>query len=188
MIRRLRPDRNPLRRPADRLETVVTAGLLGCLLAGVPLAGLVAGAWEEGASLRLVRAQQSWRSVPAVLLHKAPQRAQALAQAAPPPRVLARWTAPDGVRRTGDIYAPAGAPAGTTVMLWTDSSGRPVPEPLGRADVVDRTALAAGLAAMLATVLLLAGWLLARRALDRRRLAAWDVNWAKTEPQWTGRR
>jgi hypothetical protein len=38
MIRRLWPDRNPLRRTADRIEAVVMAGLLVLFLAAVPLA------------------------------------------------------------------------------------------------------------------------------------------------------
>jgi hypothetical protein len=187
LIRRLRPDGNPLRRRADRVEAAVTAGLLAGLLAAVPLAALAAGGWEDAASLHTVRAQQAWRSVPAVLLHNAPQRAHPLSQGTVDPLVPVRWTAPDGTRRAGDVYAPAGARAGTTVTVWAGRGGRLVGEPLRKADVAPRVALAAGTAAMITAAVLLAGWLLARRALDRRRLAAWDVGWAETEPQWTGR-
>jgi hypothetical protein len=34
MMRRLRPDRNPLRRTADRVEAAIMAGLLAVFLAG----------------------------------------------------------------------------------------------------------------------------------------------------------
>ena len=59
---------------------------------------------------------------------------------------------------------------------------------LGHAQLATRAQLAeevavAGLAIMLAVI----GWL-ARRALDRRRMAAWDADWLATGPQWTPRR
>jgi len=158
------------------------------MLAGVPLAALAAGTSEAAASARLVQVQAAWRSTPAILLRNAPPRAHALGQAALDPLVPARWTASGGVGRTGDVYAPGGARAGTTVRVRTDRAGRLVGEPLRRSDVAGRAALAGLLAATITVVVLLACLLLFRRVLDARRLAAWDVGWARTEPQWTGRR
>jgi|SRR5208282_3155345 len=37
-------------------------------------------------------------------------------------------------------------------------------------------------------VLLLGTWRLARRALERRGMAAWEANWLVTGPRWTSRR
>jgi hypothetical protein len=45
MMRRLWPDRNPLRRAADRAEVAVMAGLLAMFMAGVPLATMAAAGW-----------------------------------------------------------------------------------------------------------------------------------------------
>ena len=186
-IRCLLPDRNPLRRAADRIEAAVVVGLLAVLLAGVPLAAVAAGSWQRAASLQTVRGQAAWRGVPAVLLRSAPRTAPALRQASLDPSVLARWTAPSGPRRTGYIYAPAGARAGSTVTVWVNRAGQVVGEPLQKVDVTGRVVLAALAGAAITAVALLAVWLLARWVLDRRRLAAWDVSWAEIEPQWTGR-
>ena len=46
---------------------------------------------------------------------------------------------------------------------------------------------AAAAAASLAVTLMVAAWL-ARRSLDRRRLAAWDADWLANGPQWSPRR
>ena len=46
---------------------------------------------------------------------------------------------------------------------------------------------AAVAAGSLAITLIVVGWL-ARRFLDRRRLAAWDADWLANGPRWTPRR
>ncbi len=128
-----------------------------------------------------------WQQVPAVLLQDAPEPAQALSQASLEPLVRARWTAPGGTSREGEVYAPAGARAGAAVMVWTDGLGRLEPAPVQRADVAAQEALAALLAAVLAAAAVGGTGFLARRVLDRRRLAAWDADWSRTGPRWTGR-
>src|SRR5579859_7416602 len=65
IARRLRLDRNPLRRPVDRLQTAIMAGLLAAFLAGAPLAAAAASGWVHAAGLREQHAQRSWRQVPA---------------------------------------------------------------------------------------------------------------------------
>jgi hypothetical protein len=187
MMRRLRPDRNPLRRTADRVEAVAMAGLLAVFLAGVPLAALAAAGQVAVGGMRAERAQAGWRQVPAVLLQDAPEAVQVLSRASPEPLVRARWTAPGGAPRDGEVYAPGGARAGTTVMVWTDRSGSLEPVPVQRAGVVAQEAFAALAAAVLAAAAAAVTGFLARRALDRRRLAAWDAEWSRTGPPWTGR-
>ena len=46
-VRGRRFDRNPLRRAADRAETIVLALLLVAFLVGAPLAALASGAWAH---------------------------------------------------------------------------------------------------------------------------------------------
>jgi hypothetical protein len=51
------------------------------------------------------------------------------------PEALARWTAPDGSPRTGQVAVNRGARAGSTVPVWTSDSGRPTSPPLRRDQV-----------------------------------------------------
>jgi len=172
------PDRNPLRRNLDRMEALIFAGLAVAFLAGAPLAAVTAGHVAFSAASRTVHTQQSWRQVPAVLLETAPQSAA--------PTARARWTAPDGTRRSGTVSTPPGAKAGTTVRVWVDPAGRPTGPPFAGSPMAEAV-LAAVIAPMaLGSVLLCAG-AAAHGVLGRRRLAAWDADWEVTEPQWTRR-
>ena len=187
LVRRWRPDGNPLRRTADRVEAAVMAMLIAAFLLGAPLAALAAGHAAAVTGSRIEHAQAGWHRVAAVLLRSAPATTHPLFQLSLESLVPARWTAPDGTARTGEIYAPAGARAGSTVIVWADGSGRLTDVPLQRGDVAEEIALAASLATVAVAAVLAAIGLLARWVLDRRRLAAWDARWKATGPQWTGR-
>jgi hypothetical protein len=102
-VRRLWPDRNPLKRTADRLEAAVGAGLTVAFLAGAPLAAIAAGNFASSAGSRTTRAQQAAQhQVPAVLLgpilHARPDQDQ----------VPARWVASDRRGYSGHIPVPLG--------------------------------------------------------------------------------
>ena len=187
LVRVWRPDSNPLRRTTDRVEGVVIAVLIGTFLSGAPAAALAAGHAAAAGGLRTVHAQASWHRVPAVLLGKAPARPHPMFQGSLDPLVPARWRAPDGTPHTGKVFAPEGAAAGSTVLVWTDGAGRLTASPVQRGDVIAGTALAAGMAAVGVAALLAVLGLLTRWLLDRRRLAAWHAHWELTGPQWTGR-
>lgn len=187
MMRRWWPDRNPLRRTCDRVEAVIIALLLAVFLAAAPLAALAAAGQQAAGGKRTERAEENWRQVPATLLQDAPQQAHARSQVSLEPVVRARWTAPGGAQREGEIYAPGGARSGTSVMVWTDGAGDLEAAPLERADVTTRELLAGLAAASLVAAVLAVTGFLARGLLDRRRLAAWDDEWSRTGPQWTGR-
>jgi hypothetical protein len=159
--------------------------LLAAFLAAAPVAAHVAGSWTYATSAREAQAQQA-------VIYQIPAT---LAQAATPWSVTlggseaeARWTAPDGQVRTGQLIVPGGAAAGSRVMVWTDRAGQLTDPPLQHTQVVGRAEMSRVLAvAGLAVTLILAGWL-GRRALDRRRLAAWDADWLATGPRWSSRR
>src|SRR5436305_11193252 len=70
-VQRLRPDRNPLRRPADRAEFAVLVVLLVAFLAGAPLTALAAGQWVAASRLHAERAQAGRHQVAVVPLHDA---------------------------------------------------------------------------------------------------------------------
>ena len=183
-VRRLWPDRNPLRRAADRMEAAIVAGLLAALVVGAPLAALAVGKWSYAVGSRVEHAQQSaWHQVPATLLTKAPYPGYTGYEA----QVPARWTAPDGTRLSGGIPAPEGAKAGSTLLVWVDASGQLTGAPLRHDQVTGQAALAALLAALGVGMLVLCAGLVAHCRLERRRLAAWDSDWRVTEPRWTSR-
>jgi hypothetical protein len=187
LVRLWRPDGNPLRRTADRVEAAVMVVLIAAFLGGAPLAALAAGRAAAASGSRAEQAQAGWHRVTAVLLHKAPASVNPMFEISLERPVLARWTAPDGTSRTGKVFAPANTTAGSAVQVWINGSRWPATSPLQRSDVVEGIALAASLATVaVATVLAVVG-LVARWALDRRRLAAWDARWAVTGPLWTRR-
>ncbi len=188
LLRRWWPDSNPLRRTADKVEAVVIMVLLVLFLAGAPLAALAVGHGVSASSTRAERAQAGWHQVPAVLLRTAPVQGQARGQAAMESRVPVRWTAPGGVSRTGQAYAPSGTAAGSSVPVWTDGSGRQTGVPVRSTDAATLAVLVASLAVVAVAILACLAWLFAHRVLDRRRLAGWDAGWSDTGPQWSGRR
>jgi hypothetical protein len=188
LLRRLLPDGNPLRRAADRVEAAVLLMLAAGFLAGAPLAALAAGSWSVAASRSAQRAEAAWHPVRAVLVQGAPKTAAAMFQGSPEALVQAQWRAPDGQLRTGRVDAPGGSRAGRPVTIWTDRRGQLTGYPLLHIDVVVRSVLT-GVLSVAALAAGLGGlWLLTRRLLDRWRLADWDVSWAVTGPQWTGKR
>ena len=188
LVRMWRPDGNPLRRTADRVEAAAVVVLIATFLCGAPLAALTAGRAAAANGFRAEHAQAGWHRVSAVLLRNAPASVNPMFLPVLHPRVPARWSAPDGTSRTGRVDVPVGAAAGSTVAVWINGSGWPATPPLRRSDVVEGIILAALLAAGAVAAVLAAFGYVVRWALDRRRLAAWDARWAVTGPQWTDRR
>src|SRR5262249_39602983 len=101
--------------------------------------------------------------------------------------VPARWAAPNGQVRTGNIAVDVGVTAGQKVRIWADAAGRPTDAPLtDRAVHARATTVALVATLVLLTVLALLTWA-GRKLLDRRRLADWGLAWAIVGPQWTKR-
>ena len=101
--------------------------------------------------------------MPAVLLATAPTYDYTGYQ----PEVRARWIAPDGARRTGTVPAQPGQRAGSTVMVWADAAGRLTGPPLQAQQVRGQAFLAAVLAPVLLSEMLLAAGQLAHFLLGR---------------------
>jgi hypothetical protein len=183
LVRGLWPDRNPLRRRSDRTEAAVVALLLAGLLVGAPAAAAAAGSWTYGLGVRVQHSQQAGRhQVPATVLEAAPAAQGQQVQ------VDARWVAPDGPTRTGQILVDAGTPAGGTVPVWTDGAGRLLGPPLRHGAIV-MLAVCAGIWAVLMVCALLRGiWCRVNRSMQRRRMTAWEDDWLMTGPRWTNRR
>ncbi|GGS26291.1 hypothetical protein GCM10010252_76570 [Streptomyces aureoverticillatus] len=181
--------RSPLRRRSDVIEawTVLVVGVV--LFAGVPAAGIVVGAVAHNDGVATARAERMDRHrAIAVLTANAPPLVPTVDGTAPLHQVAARWTAPDGTRRSGDAQAPAGSRRGEHVNVWLDARGRVTDEPLDAGhvalSVVGASAAAAAGTALTALIVLRA----VRAVLDKRRMDAWDDEWQKTGPEWGSRR
>jgi hypothetical protein len=190
LARTLGLDGNPLRRATDRAMTWIRLGLLAAFLAGGPLAAIGAGNWMYHAGMTQARAQAADRhSARAVLLEPAvPPVTTAASGGDGQAQALAQWQGPGTAPRTGEVLATLGSPAGSTVTVWLDASGKLTRPPLQPAQITDRTIVAAVLAPAVLALSLLTALRLAQRLADRRRLAAWDAAWSTVGPQWTRRR
>lgn len=190
LVRRWRPDRNPLRRRLDRVETVVLGVLLAAFLAGAPFAARAVGNWTHAGLLRDSQGHSAaWRQVPATLLQSTTNwTGYESTPGADAPEVDIRWKAPDGRVHTGTIYFLGPAKAGSTVMVWINRAGQLADPPLLSSQIANLADLNEALAvAGLAVTLIVIGWL-AHRMMDRRRLAAWGADWLVTGPRWSPRR
>jgi hypothetical protein len=189
-VRWLGFDRNPLRRWTDRIEAVVRLVTVVLLLVAVPIAAIVVGRQADHLALRQANAQQAAdHEVTAVLLQ------QAQATGVPDPYtniqltyVLARWQPPHHAPRSGPVLAPAGAHAGSTVRVWIDASGAITSPPPDHRIITGDVCLAAIVTCLVASLLILGSNALARRALDRRRMRAWEAEWRAAGPMWSGHR
>jgi hypothetical protein len=190
-VRWLGLDRNPLRRPADRIEAAVRLTTAMLILVAVPIAALAAGQRADHMFLRDTQARQAAdHQVSAVLTEDVPASSTAT-----DPYVTvqttwapARWTAPDGSAHSGQVLVPAGASKGTKTPIWINASGVITDPPAGHLDVVAEVSVTVMVTSLGLIIVLLSGLGLTRRALDRRRLSAWEAEWRAVGPLWTGRR
>ncbi|HEX3192196.1 MAG TPA: hypothetical protein VHS30_20690 [Streptosporangiaceae bacterium] len=187
LLRGLRLDRNPLRRGSDRAETIVLGALLAVFLAAAPVAAHAAGSWAHASAVRDAQAQRaSLHQVTATVVRTAPVLSSY--GSASDFAVEARWRAPDGRVRTGELLVTADLAAGHSTRIWVDRTGRLTGPPLSRDQMTGRVQLAAGVAVGgLAAVLIMAACLV-RGGIDRRRMAAWDADWLAIGPRWSPRR
>jgi hypothetical protein len=183
LARRLGLDRNPLRRRTDKIGTCVAILLLTVFLIGAPLLSVAAAGWATRAGASGQRAERSWRQVSAILV-RASAPVISVGGVSGYSWVPARWTAPDGRARTGEIPVSTALAADHTVLLWVDAAGSPTGPPHHRSVVADEAAASAVTTGALGIVLLCLAWA-CRRPLDRRRLTDWEAGWAAVGPQWT---
>lgn len=175
-------DHNSLRRRIDRVEAAMVAGLIAVFLIFAPVLGVVAGHLVSSANMQQQRAESAWRLVPATVQVSAQGDNSAWASTV---RVLARWTAPDGLVRRGWIpVSPADAAAGST-RVWVTRSGSLTGPPLLHSQVQANTVMAELVTVLVLGLLLWLAGGAGRVLLDRRRLAGWSRAWRVAEPGWT---
>ncbi len=189
LARRMGLDANPLRRGCDRTEVWVRLGLVLVFLVASPLAAIGLGHLTNDASLRAAHAQAAAeQQVPAVLLRKVSHNSNdPLYSASELAWARARWTAPDGRARVGEVPAPVGSRAGHQELIWVNDVGQLAYPPIGEGQIASRVIAVVALTPAVLAVLLLGTAALTRRLLDRRRMASWAAEWSADEPLWTKR-
>lgn len=181
-------DRNPLRRTSDRAETLILAGVMTAFLAGAPVAAFAGGSFTHDVAQQLRQSQLATRSQVTAVTTQAVPSGQSRNTGFSSPTTEARWVAPDGKVVYGEVPATFGAPAGTTVQVWTTASGKLADPPLREAQVADLRTLGQVVSVIALAVVLTLAWTLARQELDRRRYAAWDADWQATDSHGTQRK
>jgi hypothetical protein len=157
-------------REVERMENAVFGALMAAFMGVSPFVANAAGRRADATLSRAAQAQRATlRQVPATLLQASSAHRHGSREV---PDTPAQWQGPDGLLRTGRVFAPAGAQAGNRVKVWINQAGDVVAPPLRQAEIATRIELAQGLAAAgFAAGLGAIGWL-TRQSLDRRRQAA----------------
>ncbi|WP_051944472.1 Rv1733c family protein [Streptacidiphilus rugosus] len=181
---------NQLTRQTDRARSrlrlwqavAVVAAVLGAVASGVLFHASEAG--------RAASERSTARPVTATTVADAPSvpargRATAYLERAV---VSVAWDFPAGVRHLARESVVAGTPAGSPVVVWVDPLGRPLGTPPGALDLVLGSALVGGGTLTVLGGLAVVGGRLLRLRLDRRDLRTWAEQWARVEPEWSGRR
>jgi hypothetical protein len=178
-------DRNPLRRPSDRAETVAGIVLVVAFAVAAPFTvRAAAGGMHAFAQHTRATAIATRHEVTAVTVQIAPSRSGTGTQS----WVNATWTAPDGRQRTGQVQVDDGTPKGYAERIWVTGSGDMAPPPLPVSEFPQLAELAAVGAGLGLAILFLVARAAIRHALDRRRMAAWDAGWVVAERRWNRQR
>jgi hypothetical protein len=185
LIRRLGLDRNPLRRRSDRIAAWLAPVVVAVFLGLCPVVAGVTGMWARSDNTSLQRAEQSLPKVRGVLLQAAPgplepdNGANGWMEAEP-----ARWTF-DGHLGRGLVLVPSGLSKGSPVTVVLNRAGQVQAPPLTAPQLRDRIdTVTFFFMVVIGGLLLVLSWL-ARRYLDKRRIASWEAEWLSVGPHWT---
>ena len=183
VIRYLRPDRNPLRRPVDRthVRTTIVLGVLFLVLA--PLAMILTARLAGNAGVRAERAQARARHlVSAVVLDTKPNGTRGVLDEA----VRIGWRDASGITRTAIVPATGSERTGAHRSVWIDRTGKLTTHPRRHSQTVADSIMAALTVVTLLGLMHSAARTLVERRLERRRLDLWEREWAAVAPRWTG--
>jgi len=183
-VRRLGWDRNPLRRRVDRAEAAIMTMLLAALVIAGPLLAVFAGRAADAAALREQRADRGWYQVSAVLL-QSPSQAVITSGEMDMTWVRARWTERAGKRLTGLVATALTVRAGQRVQIWLTPAGQQTSAPLSGVDVRERAIFATGLAVIGWGAVIGLSAVAVRVLAERKRMAAWEQEWAASGPRWS---
>ena len=90
-----------------------------------------------------------------------------------------------GSTHTGLVTAPEGLDAGSTLQIWIDQSGAPVPKPTTSGDALALAGIITGLVIVAGVVVLALLWVALQRGLMAYNCAAWEQEWREVAPLWS---
>jgi hypothetical protein len=180
----IKPDRNPLRRKLDRVEVFIFGGLIVAAAAGAPVAAITAGHWAHTAAARAAQQERESSFQTQAVLLASPSATLSGYTVTATGSALAQWTTSAGASRDGVVPVPAGSAKGSTVPIWTTAAGNITSPPLTPSQVASQGSFAATLAAVCTVLACLVAALTTRLVTNRRRMAAWDADWALKAPLW----
>jgi hypothetical protein len=176
-------DRNPLWRAVDQAEArAMTALVVLAVLAGVVLGGL-AGHRAYSVGLAQEHAERGWRPAVATLEQSAAQSPDS--SDLDVAWVRARWQAPDGQPRSGQVATELNARAGEKVGIWMNSAGQQTRPPVTAAGVRDQVAFTVLSVLMVIAIAAAIAGCTIRMLCNRRRMAGWQRAWDTIGPSWT---
>lgn len=184
LVRYLRPDHNPLRRPLDRTHTRLVAALAALFLITAAIATAMTVRLVEGAGLRAERQQaQTRHRADAVVIDTTAAASRNGLQK----NTRLSWRDDAGAAHTGTVAQSDDDRVGAHRTVWIDQNGELTGRPRTHTQTVTDTSLAALSALTTLLIVHIGAYALANRRLDRRRLALWEGEWASVAPRWTGR-
>lgn len=172
-----------MRRTVDRVERGVLAIAVALAVAAVPVAVLAGAAVQQASEIVVIQENATAFPTTALLLQDAPANTPGSALGIS--TTLGEWHTPAGNTLTGQVSAPPGTGAGTTVPIWLNAAGRPVEAPLTADQAYWRGVVTVVLVLTIAFTLIAIAYAITHRLLDRRRLAEWEADWRAVEPRWT---
>ncbi|MER7975086.1 MULTISPECIES: hypothetical protein [unclassified Streptomyces] len=189
-VRGWRWRQNPLRRHSDVVEAWTALLVAVLLVFGAPLAGVLTGWWAHDYAHTVAATQRA-------RLHEVRAEVVGMDAATQPGvgtgdgsgyRATVRWTEPGSGRHTTTALVPPTVRQGSTVEVWLDARGRSVPAPPGATAVWQHAVTMGSCAAGGTAAVVLLGSAVVRRTATRHRMAEWERDWARTEPEWRQRR
>lgn len=176
-------DRNPLRRPSDRLQTAarfVAAGLLVVIVLGSALVGTTT--YYRESALYDADIEHGYR-VTATVLHESTR-----------PNVGARdgshyvyrlaWYDREQVRHLYTFETMIKRPSGRDIPLWIDANGKASTKAPSLGRIVVKGVFQAITVFLYLGIFLFICYATFVHTLNRRRAVAWAKEWDAVEPQW----
>lgn len=176
---------SPLRRTVDRVERVTLAVAIGLAVIAVP-AAVMAGARVQRAADAVVIAQNAAaHPVTALLLRDAPNPDNDPNAMLGSTHTLGQWHTLSGDVRTGQVDVSPGTSAGTSVPIWINDAGAPIPPPLTDDQAYWRGVVTVIMVLLALLAAITAGFCGVHWLLNRWRLARWAADWREIEPRWS---
>jgi hypothetical protein len=186
LIRYLRPDDNPLRRPLDRAHSRLIVGITVLfILAGAIVAAVTANLVDHAGLRAEFQQARTRHSVDATVLRTT--RTGDVTQPGLAQDTRIRWVDNAGTAHTGSVVPSDGDRVGGHREIWIDRSGELTARPRTHHQTVTDTILATLASLAVLGMLHAAAYSIVLRRIDRRRLAMWEREWVTTAPRWTGR-